>query len=431
MPAKAVTNSLPRHFRISLTLALTLAALTTFSAAQTATTLHTFTSGTDGGNPQANLAADANGNLFGTTTYGGDLSCGGGVGCGVIFEEAAPATSSGSWTYSVLYSFTGGVDGCCQLSTLAIDHASNLYGVTNNGAPGGSIFRLSPPAVQGDPWKFDLLHKFNDPTTSGTNTPLTIDKKGDIYAASVYGGYAGCSYSDGCGSVAQFVPPATIGGAWSENVLYQFQGGADGGNPLSALVSGTNGVLYGAALVGGLVTSHCPLGCGVIYQLTPPVTSGGTWTESVIYTFQDLPDGATPYSLTSDKFGALYGLACCHGAANAFQMYKLIPPVKGQTAWTKAFIHGFTNTFNAPNNVVVGSNGVLYGAAFGEIDFSVGYAYQLVPPATKGGLWTFTTFVNLGDSRNPNGVIQGAFGALYGTQNGGDSDSGLVFELQP
>ena len=83
------------------------------------------------------------------------------------------------------------------------------------------------------------------------------------------------------------------------------------------------------------------------------------------------------------------------------------------------------------NNIIMGSNGVLYGAGFGSVDFNAGDVFRLVPPATRGGAWTYTSFTNLGPSRNPNGIIPGPFGALYGTLNGGDSDSGLVFELQP
>jgi uncharacterized repeat protein (TIGR03803 family) len=72
-------------------------------AASTYKILHKFT-GADGGTPEAALIFDASGNLYGTT-YGG-------VGdyCGTVFKLAPNA--DGSWTQSVLYSFTGGNDGC-------------------------------------------------------------------------------------------------------------------------------------------------------------------------------------------------------------------------------------------------------------------------------------------------------------------------------
>lgn len=418
----------PRCRRPAAAWALVAFMLAATSWSQTATTLHVFTGQSDGANPTAALAVDKIGNLFGTTWYGGDLTCGGGAGCGVIFEEVAPSTSGGAWTYSVLYNFTEGTDGCCQLSVPAIDANGRLYGVTNNGLPGGSVFQLAP--VQGG-WQFNLLHTFDDPTTYNTWTPLTFDKGGRIDAASYYGGLPGCSYSGGCGSVVQLVPPATKGGSWTENMVYQFQGGADGGNPSSILLHGPNGVLYGSAAVGGLVTKNCPLGCGVVFQLTPPAVSGGSWTETILYTFQDAPDGASPYNLVLGSNGRLFGTACCHGTAKVSNIFELVPPAQGRTQWAKGVIFSFSNKIPGPTNLAVGSNGVIYGAAFGEIDFSPGDVFQLTPPLTRGGMWTYTSFSNLGHSRNPNGVTPGPFGAVYGTLNGGDSDPGLVFELTP
>jgi uncharacterized repeat protein (TIGR03803 family) len=50
------------------------------------TVLHTMKGGADGRNPNRGVIRDARGNLYGTTFYGGDLSCGQGQGCGVVFK---------------------------------------------------------------------------------------------------------------------------------------------------------------------------------------------------------------------------------------------------------------------------------------------------------------------------------------------------------
>jgi len=413
--------------RLSLGLAFAAFALVGTSAAQQpATTLHVFTNGTDGGGPQAVLTADPKGNLFGTTWSGGDLGCNGGAGCGVIFEEIAPATVGGSWTYSVLYDFTGGSDGCCQLSTPAFDHTGRLYGVTNNSVGGPGVFQFSP--TSSGKWRFALIHTFDDPTTYNTWTPLVIDKGGRIFAASYYGGLPGCNFDGGCGNVVKLTPPAAKGAAWTEETLYKFTGGSDGGNPSSTLIAGPHGVYYGSAAVGGLVTKHCPLGCGVIFQLTPPAGSGESWTESVIYNFQDAPDGADPFYLTGGG-GALYGEACCQGSGNSFNIFKLTPPASGHGAWTKTVIYSFSKQLGGASYITVGANGVIYGTNFGSIDFNPGYVFQLTPPAMGGGAWTFKNLGNPGPSRNPNGVTPGIFGLLYGTLNGGDTDSGAVFAI--
>jgi hypothetical protein len=393
------------------------------SDAQTVTSLHTFSGGADGANPAATVVSGPKGNLFGTTWYGGLLSCNGGAGCGTIFTEIAPATPDGNWTFSTLYQFTGGDDGCCNSSVLT-RREGKLYGVTNGGLPNGSIFELAQGP--GGKWQLSLLYTFPSPSIGEYPwTPLLIDRPGAIYAASSYGGLRGCSFNSGCGTVIQLLPPGPRGGGWTERTLYQFRGGSDGGNPSSSLLL-INGSLYGSTYVGGKVTSNCPLGCGTIYQLRP--TSQGSWTETAIYTFQDKPDGASPYSLVADATGSLYGLACCNGSSSQYNVFKL---TLQDGVWSKTVLHDFLK--GGANYLTFGSNGILYGTRFGEIDFSAGSVFELSPPPGGVGDWSFKRLVDFnktGPSRNPNGVVLGKFGELYGTLNGGDSDFGAVFKIK-
>jgi uncharacterized repeat protein (TIGR03803 family) len=74
-----------------------LIAATQPAQAQTETVLYSFTGAADGGYPQAGVIQDAQGNLYGTTTGGGNC-----LYCGVVFQ-LAPAGSE-----TVLYSFTDG-----------------------------------------------------------------------------------------------------------------------------------------------------------------------------------------------------------------------------------------------------------------------------------------------------------------------------------
>jgi uncharacterized repeat protein (TIGR03803 family) len=92
----------------------------------TLTVLHSFTGGSDGAYPEAGLTADTAGNLYGTT-YGGGAS-----GQGTVFQ----VTLSGVLT--VLYSFTGGSDGGSPVADLLADAAGNLYGTTAFGGAGTS-----------------------------------------------------------------------------------------------------------------------------------------------------------------------------------------------------------------------------------------------------------------------------------------------------
>ena len=102
-----------------------------------------------------------------------------------------------------------------------------------------------------------------------------------------------------CGTVYQLQPPAKQGDPWTETVLWVFKGsdGNDGASPFSGLVWDQAGNLYGATGYDG--SGNCMLfgsrvGCGVVYQLKPPQTKGGAWTETVLYNFQGGNDGQLP-----------------------------------------------------------------------------------------------------------------------------------------
>jgi uncharacterized repeat protein (TIGR03803 family) len=106
--------------------------------------LHDFGQSGDGCVPMAGLFEDKNGNLYGTTSHGGNSNsiCSPYVGCGVVFE----ITSSGS--YKILYSFcskSSCADGATPLSALIQDTAGNLYGTTSQGGAlgHGTAFKLT------------------------------------------------------------------------------------------------------------------------------------------------------------------------------------------------------------------------------------------------------------------------------------------------
>ncbi|MFZ1010085.1 MAG: choice-of-anchor tandem repeat GloVer-containing protein [Candidatus Sulfotelmatobacter sp.] len=94
-------------------------------SAQTEKIIYNFTGGADGGAPEAGLASDGRGNLYGTTSNGGSPTCE----CGTVFE-LSPG-SNGAWTQQTLYSFVGfSSDGEQPNSELTFDGKGNLYGTT-------------------------------------------------------------------------------------------------------------------------------------------------------------------------------------------------------------------------------------------------------------------------------------------------------------
>jgi hypothetical protein len=134
---------------------------------------------------------------------------------------------------------------------------------------------------------------------------------GVLYGTTAHGGVSGDGIGPN-GTVFELVPPPPRpGGAWTENLIYSFQGGADGTGPAAPVAFGKNGVLYGTTSYGGVMTgSSCffEYGCGIVFQLTSPASAGGAWTEQVLYRFTDASEGGEPNSgLVVGTDGALFG----------------------------------------------------------------------------------------------------------------------------
>jgi len=147
------------------------------------TILHTFGEGSDGQLPQAGLIMDASGNLYGTTSYGGDHN-----NSGTVFEVSP--TGGGAWTEAVLHNFgNSSDDGVDPVDSLIFDSTGNLYGTTSaGGAYGfGTVFKLSPRTGGG--WTEARLHMFGnglDGQTPAGN--LIFDASGNLYGTTVGGG---------------------------------------------------------------------------------------------------------------------------------------------------------------------------------------------------------------------------------------------------
>lgn len=123
------------------------------------------------------------------------------------------------------------------------------------------------------------------------------DSNGDLYGTTQSGGSAGY------GTVFQLSPPSAPGGNWTETILYNFAGtpAGDGSQPNSVPVLGPGGVLYGTTFDGG-TTGH-----GAIYEVLPPSSPGGNWTEVILYSFSGGADGWAPNGVALGPDGNLYG----------------------------------------------------------------------------------------------------------------------------
>lgn len=334
-------------------------------------TLHSF-NGDDGRGP-AGLIFDTAGNLYGTTQYGGEDG-----GCATVFKLTH--NSNGTWTESVLHSFTGG-DGCDILGSLVFDTVGNLYGTAAEGGSGGwgTVFQLMPNSD--GTWTEHTLCNFTLGSDGGYpwGTRLTLDAAGNLYGVTTYGGLPGCDPAGrgcfGLGVVFELTPNSD--GTWTEHVLHTFTGKKDGANPDSSLVFDAAGNLYGTATYGGLRSYCSGYGCGVVFELTP--NSNGGWTEEVLHSFSG-KDGANPFAgVIFDAGGNLYGTVPAGGAHGYGIVFKLAPNSKG--GWGETVLHTFIDQPGADPyaGVIFDAVGNLYGATWGDGTKTFGSVFEITP----------------------------------------------------
>ena len=381
------------------------------------TTLYAFTGNADGAQPEGGVVLDPAGNVYGTTTYGGNFggeNCGT-AGCGVAFKVDPRGHES------LLHSFTGpSGDGANPTEGVTRDSAGRLYGLTPFFQ--AALYELQPSATFCAavlcPWHESILYNNSDYGQIGdlpTGIPV-LDAQVNVYATSNTGG-SGTNCDGGCGFVFKVDPQGqatTIynfqggsdgatptgqlllaadgslygttvsGGAGfgtvykidadgNELVVYPFTGGNDGFSPYSGVLTDEQGNLYGTTVVGGLHSNTCIGGtCGVVFELTP--NQNGSWTEHVLYSFLGGPDGGNPYGgLLRDSQGNLYGTTyyggICQYGPYCGTVYKLDSAGNKTTLWN--FQCGADGCEPEFGSLVMDQQGSLYGTTSFGGDLSV------------------------------------------------------------
>jgi uncharacterized repeat protein (TIGR03803 family) len=320
------------------------------------------------------------------------------------------------------------------------------------------VYQLAPPAKQGDPWTETVLHIFQGNTNNDGASPaggLVIDAAGNLYGTTAYGGTGNCVVLGtlmGCGAVFEMSPPATKGGKWTEKVLYSFPTPKQGFVPAGDLVFDSAGNLYGATTFGGGFGTTCNAFyqyCGAVFELSPPKTKGGKWTEKLLHGFRSGTDGANPNGgLVLDSKGNVYGttfgggneIGQC-GAGGCGTAFELKPPTQKGGAWTEKVLHRFNyNTSDASNPMagfVMDLKGNLYGTSMSGGPGPGGTVFRLSPSSKKSGTWIETILHgfngNTGGYDPEGALIFDSAGNLYGTTytGSGESAGGNIFRMKP
>jgi uncharacterized repeat protein (TIGR03803 family) len=251
-----------------------------------ATTLYSFTGGSDGAYPYAPPVEGNDGNFYGTTTAGGNTKvCG--SGCGTIYK----ITPAGALTTLYQFDITNGY---APYGPLVLGTDGNFYGTTTFGtsANAGVVFKISPAG------KFTLLYSFDNTHGESPFAGLVQGADGNFYGTTIYGG------STGGGVVFKITRSGTL------TVVHTMNGTTDGARPYGGLVLASDGNFYGANAYGGTVNSNCADGCGTFFKMTPK----GAY--SVLYKF-DYTTGATPeITPFQHTTGVVYGESPVGGTGN-------------------------------------------------------------------------------------------------------------------
>jgi hypothetical protein len=389
------------------------------------TVLYSFKGGkTDGYTPTGPLAFDAQGDLYGTTTFGGNQSTNScQASCGIVFRLTPSASG---WTEKVVHFFTEVNEGANPTNGVVFDSNGNMFGTTSTFSDiASTVFEITRT---GGNWTLTTLHSFSASGDASNPEGVILDASGNLYGASYQGGV------NGDGAVFELAHSSS---GWTESVLYSFNTGASGFSPTGNVTFDGSGNLIGVTGSGG---SGSGGGNGVVYKLT---LSSGAWTESVLYTFNGGTDGVRPVSnVILDSAGDVFGVTSQGASANYGTVYELVPSA-GTYAETQLFAFPATDGANVVGGLVADSAGNLYGTAvLGGLNlcpnggyFGCGSVYKL--SRSSDGAWVSTTLHNFtgpqgGDGGSPASTLTfDSAGNLYGTTAGGIGSAGTAFKLSP
>jgi len=361
--------------------------------------------GYDGSRPMAVPLQGADGALYGTTYYGGHYDV------GTIFKMAPDGTG-----YTILHDFSmRWSDGQSPGAALVQGADGAFYGTTLGGGTNsqGAVFKLN-----GDGTGYRILHSF-------TSTGMDDTQAGTLLEASD-GWLYGVTAAGGRTNAGTLFKMTTEGAGYV--ILFSFPGGAAGGSP-STLIEGSDGVFYGAVhYAGGL---HDQV-YGAIFALNKDGSG-----YNLLHLFNTTNwDGAYPSALIEGSDGVLYGttsgITVTGGNSNtnlAGTVFTLHKDGSGYAMLHSCDYWNGDGTWAA--GLVEGTDGMLYGTTMeGGGTNGAGILFRLGKDGSNYRI--LHSLVAGNDGSRPIGLAQGSDGAFYGVAwQGGSMNCGTAFKLWP
>ncbi len=383
--------------------------------------------GSDGGNPNSQLVAAPNGELYGTA--------GGGTGTYGNIYGVTPSNAFG-----VVYNFSA-IIGPTDPSTgepetdeypgnLILGPDGNFYGTTEygGGSATGSIFKLTPAGVITTLHSFTALNSENKNSDGCDPYGVTFGTDGNLYGVAASGGPNGTGTVYKLNSSGNFALLHTFS---SEN---SNGGNSDGAGPAAPLTLGSDGNFYGVTATGGTNAS------GAVFKVSP----SGVFT--ILHSFPAFSyqtnfsnsEGAEPNgALTLGSNGNFYGTCGFAGNGGSGSVFEISPSGTFEVLhlFSQLSSSGYGNGDGAypDGDLLLASDGNFYGVTYGGGPNTAGTIYRLTPSGTLTNLYSFSFDNGDGnaDGENPEaGLTEASDGSLYGTAyQGGASREGTIFKL--
>jgi uncharacterized repeat protein (TIGR03803 family) len=300
----------------------------------------------------------------------------------------------------------GGTDGAGPQAAL-ISVGGTLYGSTTfggtsgNGTSGyGTVFSINPTTGAET-----VHHRFTGGADGGYPEAALLDDGGKFYGTTAIGG------TSGNGNVFSIDPTTD-----TESILYNFNGGADGSRPQSALIN-VGGMFYGTTTLGGISGSS---GDGTLYSVNP--TTGG---HTVLYTFMGGNDGDMPISGLISDGGKLYGTTVFGGTNGTVYSFEV---ANASEAVVYRFAGGIDGSY--PGNSLLKVGKTLYSTTVFGGPANAGDLFAIHP--SSGAEAVLYSFTGAGLTRSSSNAVQNINGNLFlSTSVGGSANLGDIVEIDP